>query len=125
MRTDSSNSATHLPKCRGFATLRRLFLVICAVFPSVGISGTQNSPTGSARGSDNVIVLRGGTLIDGTGANPQNDAVVVIRGNRIEAVGPRNKVAIPGGAQVLDTCKQVILPGWIESDFHVADWMPF
>lgn len=73
---------------------------------------------------EHVLVLSGGTLIDGTGKNPVKDAVVVIRGNRIDKAGPRNQVQIPPGAEVVDTGNQFILPGLIESHFHYAPWMP-
>ncbi|MGH9335248.1 MAG: hypothetical protein ACRD21_16040, partial [Vicinamibacteria bacterium] len=35
------------------------------------------------RSNDPVLVLRGGTLIDGTGAAPVADAVVVLKGDRV------------------------------------------
>jgi hypothetical protein len=44
---------------------------------------------------DEVLVLSGGTLIDGTGAAPVLDAVVVIRHGLVEAAGPRAGVVPP------------------------------
>jgi hypothetical protein len=74
--------------------------------------------------SDQTLVLSGGTLIDGTGTRPLQGSVVLIRGNRIEAVGPRSQVKIPPGARVLDTSNQFVMPGLIDSHFHAADWTP-
>ena len=65
-----------------------------------------------------VIVLQGGTLFDGTGAPPLDDAVVVIRGDRIVAVGRRGQVATPAGARVLSTAGRTVLPGFIDLHFH-------
>ena len=41
------------------------------------------------------LVLDGGTLIDGTGRPPLADAIVVVQGNRIAAVGRRGQVTMP------------------------------
>ena len=43
-----------------------------------------------------MIVLKGGRLIDGTGAAPVNGATIVINDNRIEDVTTRNASDLPG-----------------------------
>ncbi|HEX2271480.1 MAG TPA: hypothetical protein VHH35_18190 [Pyrinomonadaceae bacterium] len=48
-----------------------------------------------------IIVLLGATLIDGSGRAPLRNSVVVIEGDKIVAVGSRNKVRIPEGAQMM------------------------
>jgi len=67
-----------------------------------------------------VLVLTGGTLIDGTGAPPMPDAVVVIRGSRILAVGRRMDATIPAGARVIDVAGSTILPGLINAHVHTG-----
>ena len=47
-------------------------------------------------------VLTGATLIDGTGASPVPDAVVVIDGERIVAAGARGSTPAPARAEVVD-----------------------
>jgi imidazolonepropionase-like amidohydrolase len=64
------------------------------------------------------LALVNGTLIDGSGAAPVPDAVVLMRGGRIVAVGPRATVAIPSDAQVIDTQGGTILPGFINAHVH-------
>src|SRR5581483_6815068 len=49
-----------------------------------------------------VTVLHAARLWDGTGAAPITDAVVVVTGDHITAVGPASKVSIPSGAQRVD-----------------------
>ena len=44
--------------------------------------------------------------------------MVVIRGDRIVAVGPRGQVATPAGARVLSTAGRTVLPGFIDLHFH-------
>ena len=65
-------------------------------------------------------VLRGVTVIDGTGAAPLRNATVLITGDRIAAVGPRASVRIPAGAKVLDLPGRTLVPGFIDMHAHVA-----
>ncbi len=66
-----------------------------------------------------VTVLRGGTVIDGTGATLA-DAVVVVEGETIRAVGPLKKVKIPKGAREIDVSGKWILPGFIDCHAHIT-----
>ena len=45
--------------------------------------------------ANQTIAIVGATLIDGRGASPVNDAVVIVRGEKIVAVGARAAVTIP------------------------------
>jgi imidazolonepropionase-like amidohydrolase len=67
-----------------------------------------------------VIALVGATLIDGTGAPPLADATVLIRGQRIEAVGPATAINVPPGAQSIDLSGRWILPGFIDCHIHTG-----
>jgi len=64
-----------------------------------------------------VRALVGGTLIDGFGGPPIRNSVILIRGERIEAVGSVGSLAVPAGAEVISTEGMTVLPGlW---DMHV------
>ncbi|HEX9579152.1 MAG TPA: amidohydrolase family protein [Myxococcales bacterium] len=67
-----------------------------------------------------VVVLRGATLIDGTGKPPQAAAVLVIDGDHIAAAGAAGKVKIPKGARVVDVSGRTIIPGLINAHGHVG-----
>jgi hypothetical protein len=69
------------------------------------------------------LVLQGGTLIDATGRPPIEDAVIVVEGERIKAVGKRGDVAVPGGARVIDVKGKTILPGLIDGHCHLLDFV--
>jgi imidazolonepropionase-like amidohydrolase len=57
------------------------------------------------------------TVIDMTGAPAQADMTVIVTGDRITALGPTGKVALPEGAQVLEAKGKYLIPGlW---DLHV------
>ncbi|MBV8181871.1 MAG: amidohydrolase family protein [Mycobacterium sp.] len=64
-------------------------------------------------------VLKGGRLIDGTGASPVADAVVVVRDQRIEAVTTSGG-DWPGDAEIIDVSGMTILPGLIDCHDHMA-----
>ena len=57
-----------------------------------------------------VIAIVGATLIDGRGGLVVPDAVVVIRGDQIAAVGKQGEVKIPSGAEVIDAKGLTLLP---------------
>ena len=65
-----------------------------------------------------VVVIEGGTVIDGTGSAPQADTRVVIRDGRIQAIGPASRVSRPASAQVIDAAGKFIIPGLIDSHVH-------
>ena len=68
-----------------------------------------------------MLVLRGGRLIDGTGAAPVEAATIVIDGNRIEAVATRGAGDFPAGTEVIDIPGMTVLPGLIDCHDHMAN----
>jgi len=75
-------------------------------------------PAQEAAPSAPVIAIRAGALIDGTGAAPLRNAVILVQGARITAVGPA--VAVPAGATVIDLSSWTVLPGFIDAHVHLA-----
>src|SRR5262250_2116627 len=67
-----------------------------------------------------MIVLRGGTLIDGSGRAPVRDATIVIEDGRIERVGSGPDVNGTAGAEVIDASGLTVLPGLIDCHDHLA-----
>jgi imidazolonepropionase-like amidohydrolase len=72
-----------------------------------------------AADTDRVLAIVGATLIDGRGGPPVSNAVVVVRGDKIDAVGSRNSTKIPPGAEVFEATGRTLLPGLIDSHFHI------
>ena len=62
----------------------------------------------------------GATLVDGTGGPPLADAVVVMRGGRVESAGPRASTPIPAGVDTLDARGCWVLPGLIDAHVHYS-----
>jgi imidazolonepropionase-like amidohydrolase len=69
--------------------------------------------------SNNLIAILGATLIDGRGGPVITDSVVLIRGQRIDAVGKGGSISIPQGAETVDGHGLTLLPGLIDAHFHI------
>jgi len=68
-----------------------------------------------------LIVIRGGNLLDGTGAKPLKNSVVIVEGTRIIAVGKETDVDIPKKAKKtgIDAHGKTVMPGLIDSHLHL------
>ena len=67
-----------------------------------------------------VRALRCGTLFDGTGAAPVRDAVVIVDGGRIAAVGPAASTPLPAGADTVDLGDRFVMPGLVDAHSHIS-----
>jgi len=66
------------------------------------------------------IALTGATLIDGTGAAPVKDAMVVVDGERIACAGSRDDCPVPEGAEVRKLDGKWITPGLVDTHVHYS-----
>ena len=66
------------------------------------------------------LALVGGTLIDGYGGPPRQDSVVLIKGERIVAIGTKGLLEIPSDARVVDTDGYSVMPGLIDCHAHLV-----
>jgi imidazolonepropionase-like amidohydrolase/Tol biopolymer transport system component len=64
------------------------------------------------------VALVGARVVTMKGDEVIEDATVLVRGNRIEAVGPRASVAVPPGATVVDAASRTVLPGLVDAHWH-------
>src|SRR5262245_13820470 len=69
--------------------------------------------------------LRGARVIDGRGGAPIDNATIVIRDDRIVAIGPSAGTAIPSGADVIDYSGKTVIPGLISDHSHVGIFVGF
>jgi imidazolonepropionase-like amidohydrolase len=67
-----------------------------------------------------VLAVVGGTLVDGTGAAPVPNAVVVVQEGRISCAGPRTGCPVPEGARVLDAAGHWVTPGLVDAHVHYS-----
>jgi imidazolonepropionase-like amidohydrolase len=64
--------------------------------------------------------LVGATLVDGTGAAPVGDAVVVLRGGLVDCAGARADCPVPAGVGVVDLAGRWITPGLVDAHVHFS-----
>jgi len=64
------------------------------------------------------LVIKGGRLIDGTGSDPIDNAMILIKNDRIEAVGSEGAVDYPKEAEVVDATGKTVMPGLIDAHIH-------
>jgi len=66
-----------------------------------------------------VAVLRGARVITMRGDEVIENADVVVRDNRIAAVGARGQVQMPAGAREIDVTGKTIVPGFVDTHAHM------
>ena len=99
--------------------MRRLTTAIAIIGLAAAAACTSAEPPASSTSAagEGVTAFVGARIIDGTGANPTENGVLVVRNGRIEAVGD---VEIPVGAEQVDVSGRTIFPGLINAHGHVG-----
>ncbi len=92
-----------------------LLLWIGAVLGAAPAIGAQRATAPPAR----PILLRPARVFDGVGPALREGVVVLVRGERIEAIGPAAQVAVPRDAEVIDLPGLTLIPGLIDAHSHV------
>jgi imidazolonepropionase-like amidohydrolase len=108
-------------------TVMKLFTLIAILLTCCFLATAQPSQRKSLREVNQVaqppstttVAIVGATLIDGRGGAAVSDSVVIVRGDRIATVGNRMSVRIPSGVEVIDARGLTLLPGLIDSHFHI------
>ncbi len=77
------------------------------------------APSARATGKEPAVALIGATLIDGTGAPPITNSVIVIANGYFVAAGPAAKVAVPRGAKRLPVSGKYVIPGLMDANVHL------
>ena len=94
--------------------MRSLLFAALAV-PSLALA---QAPTNPLKGTG-TVVLKAARVIDGTGAAPIQNGVVVVTDDKIVAVGAAATVRVPAGARTIDLGNATLLPGFVDAHTHV------
>jgi imidazolonepropionase-like amidohydrolase len=62
----------------------------------------------------------GATILDGTGAVPIANGVLLVKDGKIQAVGPAAQVPVPAGAERIDVSGRTLMPGIVNAHGHVG-----
>jgi len=87
--------------------VRSLRVLLCSL--PIAIAAQQSEP---------LTAIRAGTLIDGGGGPAVKNAVILVRSERISAVGAG--LPVPAGATVIDLSSYTVLPGFVDAHVHLA-----
>ena len=68
---------------------------------------------------ETVYLLKPARIFDGEAMQPHGDWVVLVRGEKIEAVGPTSEIRAPADAKVIDLPNTTLMPGLIEAHSHI------
>jgi imidazolonepropionase-like amidohydrolase len=79
--------------------------------------GRTAAPPGAPR--DSLVLLKPAAVWDAIDDAPHAGWTVLVRGDRIDAVGPAAQVGSPAGATVIELPGTTLLPGLIEAHSHV------
>src|SRR5437588_621685 len=97
-----------------------LLLFACLFGETVFTQITPSAQTQSQpKPPDTVYLLKPAHIFDGELAQLHDNWVVLVRGEKIEAVGPASEVKAPVDAKVIDLPGTTLMPGLIEAHSHV------
>ncbi|HKP45417.1 MAG TPA: amidohydrolase family protein [Pyrinomonadaceae bacterium] len=88
-------------------------LIGCTLLP---VTKSQNPPV---KQPETLYLLKPAHIFDGESARLRDGWVVLVRGEKIEAVGPAGEIGIPTGAKVVELSGLTLMPGLIDAHSHV------
>src|SRR5437867_10582766 len=94
-----------------FFTIAALMLIQTSPFAETQ-SVTHNAP-------ETVYLLKPAHIFDGEAAQLHDGWVVLVRGEKIEAVGPAGEINAPPDAKIIDLPGLTLMPGLIEAHSHI------
>jgi imidazolonepropionase-like amidohydrolase len=96
------------------------FAKLLAIGMAIVTTGAASTVAAQARARDTTaVVIAPARVFDAVAGVNREGWVVVVRGNRIAAVGPPASVAVPAGARHIDLPNATLLPGLIDAHSHL------
>ena len=90
-------------------------IVACPFAQMTPIAQTQSLP----KQPETVYLLKPAHIFDGESAQLHDNWVVLVRGEKIEAVGPASEIKAPAGAKTIELPGMTLMPGLIEAHSHI------
>jgi sulfatase modifying factor 1 len=102
-----------------------LFTLMISILTILGCSSqlnakkTENEQTNSFVSNNEVLVLEGVTIIDGTGAPLKSSMSITIKNGKIIAINKQGEADYPSNATILKLHNKYVIPGLIEMHAHM------
>ena len=96
-------------------------VAVCFIAASLFFSSTPSAQTQApvVKPPETVYLLRPAHIFDGVSAQLHDGWVVLVRGEKIEAVGSASEIKAPADAKVIDLPGMTLMPGLIDAHSHV------
>lgn len=85
---------------------------------AMGAASAHAAERAERGGSDATVAITGTTVIDPATGGRARNVTVLVRGDRIVAVGAAREVHVPASAEVVDGRGKFVVPGFIDSHVH-------
>ncbi len=95
-----------------------LLVVVIVICPFAQTTPSAQTQSPAAK-PETLYVLKPAHIFDGESAQLHDDWIVLVRGEKIQAVGRANEVNAPTDAKVIDLPGMTLLPGLIDAHSHV------
>ena len=99
--------------------MRQLIVLLICLLVLSTIQMTESAQTQAPRPPATVYLLKPAHIFDGESGQLHDNWVVLVRGERIEAVGSAGDVKAPAEAQIIDLPGLTLMPGLIEAHSHI------
>jgi imidazolonepropionase-like amidohydrolase len=98
-----------------------LLVLVCLMtaYPIAQMTPFAKTQSSTPKPPDTVYLLKPAHVFDGEAAQLHEGWVVLVRGEKIEAVGPASEVKTPADAKVIELPGLTLMPGLIEAHSHV------
>src|SRR5262245_42545541 len=96
-----------------------LVLLLCFIIMSSLMPVTELAQNQTAKPPESVYLLKPEHIFDGESAQLHDGWVVLVHGEKIEAIGPPNEIKAPADAKKIDLPGLTLMPGLIEAHSHI------
>jgi imidazolonepropionase-like amidohydrolase len=95
------------------------FLSLISAFMPIEPDPSVQTPSNAPKPPSTIYLLKPAHIFDGESAQLHDNWVVLVRGEKIEAVGPASEIRAPAEAKVIDLPGTTLMPGLIEAHSHI------
>jgi len=107
----------------GIRNILFFILIGAGLAVPLALASSQRNPTGNqpsqAESAPTAVLLRPAGVFDAEDGKVHGGWVVLVKGERIAAVGPAAQVVVPQGAQTIELPGMTLLPGLMDIHSHI------